>query len=48
MDTNLLVPVRATRQRGVLLELHHDGTVVAAVDLSHKLCPQAVRQWSYP
>jgi hypothetical protein len=35
VDTNLLVPARATRQRGVLLELHHDGTVVTAVDLSH-------------
>ncbi|UXY32173.1 AlbA family DNA-binding domain-containing protein [Streptomyces sp. HUAS TT20] len=36
VDTNMLVPARATRQRGVLVELHHDGTVVTAVDLSHR------------
>ncbi|MCT9004636.1 ATP-binding protein [Streptomyces rhizosphaerihabitans] len=35
VDTNMFVPSRATRRRGVLAELHHDGTVVTAVDLSH-------------
>ncbi|MFH8630774.1 hypothetical protein ACH4CC_13000 [Streptomyces lydicus] len=39
MDTNMLVPARATRQRGILVELHHDGTVVTAVDLSHHALP---------
>lgn len=32
----MLVPARATSRRGVLVELHHDGSVVTAVDLSHK------------
>ncbi|MFF5019544.1 helix-turn-helix domain-containing protein [Streptomyces sp. NPDC001165] len=39
VDTNMLVPARATRRRGVLVELHHDGTVVTAVDLSHNALP---------
>jgi hypothetical protein len=39
VDTNMLVPSRATRRRGVLVELHHDGTVVTAVDLSHNALP---------
>ncbi|WP_329595992.1 ATP-binding protein [Streptomyces pseudovenezuelae] len=36
VDTNMLVPTRATSRRGVLVELHHDGSVATAVDLSHK------------
>ncbi|MGW5442729.1 AlbA family DNA-binding domain-containing protein [Streptomyces asiaticus] len=40
VDTNMLVPARATRRRGVLVELHHDGTVVTAVDLSHQALPR--------
>lgn len=39
VDTNMLVPARATRRRGLLVELHHDGTVVTAVDLSHLALP---------
>ncbi|TLQ38954.1 AlbA family DNA-binding domain-containing protein [Streptomyces marianii] len=39
VDTNMLVPARANRWRGVLVELHHDGTVVTAVDLSHHALP---------
>ena len=35
----MLLPSRATRRRGVLGELHHDGTVVTAVDLSHNALP---------
>ncbi|MFK4799324.1 helix-turn-helix domain-containing protein [Streptomyces sp. MPA0124] len=41
VDTNMLVPARATRRRGVLVELHHDGTVVTAVDLSHNALPRS-------
>ncbi|MFE9812739.1 hypothetical protein [Streptomyces sp. NPDC005548] len=39
VDTNLFVPAWSSNRRGVLLELHHDGTVVTAVDLSHKALP---------
>ncbi|MGF0168826.1 AlbA family DNA-binding domain-containing protein [Streptomyces koyangensis] len=39
VDTNMLVPARVTRQRGILVELHHDGTVVTAVDVSHHALP---------
>lgn len=39
VDTNMLIPARATRRRGVLVELHHDGTVVTAVDLSRHALP---------
>lgn len=40
VDTNLLVPAWSTNRRGILLELHHDGTVVTAVDLSHNALPK--------
>ncbi|MEU1690009.1 ATP-binding protein [Streptomyces hirsutus] len=36
VETNMLVPARVTSRRGILVELHHDGSVVTAVDLSHK------------
>ncbi|ATW48243.1 AlbA family DNA-binding domain-containing protein [Streptomyces peucetius] len=39
VDTNMLVPARPTRRRHVLVELHHDGTVVTAVDVSHNALP---------
>ncbi|MCF0090006.1 MULTISPECIES: ATP-binding protein [unclassified Streptomyces] len=39
VDTNMLVPARATHQCRILVELHHDGTVVTAVDLSHSASP---------
>lgn len=35
--SNLLNPERRTRGRGVLIELHHDGTVVVCADLSWHL-----------
>ncbi|MFF5759980.1 ATP-binding protein [Streptomyces longwoodensis] len=39
VDTNMLVPARATHRCRILVELHHDGTVVTAVDLSHSASP---------
>ncbi|MEU9405149.1 ATP-binding protein [Streptomyces sp. NPDC048281] len=48
VDTNMLVPSRPTRRRGVLVELHHDGTVVAAVDLSHSALPEPQAEGTMP
>ncbi|MGW1538365.1 hypothetical protein [Streptomyces aureus] len=39
VDTNLFVPTWSDNRRGVLLEMHHDGTVVTAVDLSRNALP---------
>lgn len=37
IDSTFLVPDRREDRRGVMVELHHDGTVTAAVDLTHGL-----------
>ncbi|MER6374046.1 ATP-binding protein [Streptomyces mirabilis] len=37
VDSSFLVPDRRTSSRGVMVELHHDGTVTVSVDLSHGL-----------
>ncbi|MFF5546689.1 AlbA family DNA-binding domain-containing protein [Streptomyces olivaceoviridis] len=42
METNMLVPARASGRQRVLVELHHDGSVITAVDLSHYAIPGLV------
>ncbi|MEU0184302.1 hypothetical protein ABZ312_24430 [Streptomyces sp. NPDC006207] len=37
VESTFLVPERRGRSRGVMVELHHDGTVAIAVDLAHGL-----------